>query len=73
MPKIFRLIQKNLNMDVIISALGKWGRMQMGGGDGFNRILTRFYFFSPVGVRLVPLKTRKHMISRDFDRILTGL
>ena len=34
----------------------KWGRAQMG-SDGFNRILTGLYFFSPVGVRLVPLRT----------------
>ena len=30
--------------------------MQMG-SDGFNQILTGFYFFSPAGVRLAPLKT----------------
>ena len=30
------------------------GRMM--GPDGFYRILTGFYFFSPVGVRAVPLK-----------------
>ena len=51
------------------SAPGKWGRTQMG-SDGLNRILTGLYFFSPVGVRLVPLKTHH---SRDFDQILTGL
>ena len=49
------------------------GAGQMGsyanGSDGFNRILTRLYFFSPVGVRLVPLKTHDF---KDFDRILTG-
>ena len=38
------------------SAPGKWGRTQMG-SDGLIRILTGLYFFSPVGVRLVPLKT----------------
>ena len=38
----------------------KWGRTD----------LTGFYFFIPVGVRLVPLK---HMISRGFDRILSGI
>ena len=38
------------------SAPGKWGRTQMG-SEGFNRILTGLYFFKPVGVRLVPLKT----------------
>ena len=38
------------------SAPGKWGRTQMG-SDGSNGILTRLYFFSLVGVRLVPLKT----------------
>ena len=60
-----------LNQDISkwqFSALGKWGRTQMG-SDGFNRILTGFYFFSPAGVRLVPLKTRDF---KGFHRILTG-
>ena len=48
------------------SALGTWDRTQMG-HHGFDRNSTRFYLFSPVGVRLVPLRTR------DFDGILTGL
>ena len=33
-----------------------WGRTQMG-SDGLNRFLTGYYFVSPVGVRLVSLKT----------------
>ena len=37
------------------SALGRWGHAQMG-LDGLNRILTRFYLCSRVGVRLRPLK-----------------
>ena len=55
------------------SALGKWGRTQMG-SDGFNRILTGFYFFDPVEVHLVPLKAHdlKGFLP-DFNRILTGL
>ena len=48
-----------------ISALGKWGRTQMG-SDGFNRILTGF---SRVGVRLVPRETHDF---KGFDRISTG-
>ena len=56
-----------------ISALGKWGRTQMG-SDGFNRILTGLYFFDTAGVRLVPLKTRDFKgFPPDFSRILTGL
>ena len=40
----------------------------------FSRILTGFYFFRPVGVRLVPLKTHDFKGFRpDFSRILTGL
>ena len=39
-----------------LSAMGKWGRTQMG-SDRFNQILTGFYFFDPVGVRLAPLKS----------------
>ena len=54
------------------SALGKWGRTQMG-SDGLNRILTGFYLLGPVRVRLVPSGPPKHMISRGFYRILTGL
>ena len=42
--------------EVVISAPGRWGRTQMG-SDGFSRILTGLYFFSPVRVRLVPQKT----------------
>ena len=38
------------------SAPSKWGRAQMG-SDGFDRIFTGLYFFTPLGVRLVPLKT----------------
>ena len=38
------------------------------GSDGFNRILTGLYFFSPVGA----LYLWKCTISRGFDRILTG-
>ena len=46
------------------------GAGQMGSyANGVGRIEPDF---SPIGVRLVPLKTRKHMISRDIDRILTG-
>ena len=41
---------------VLFSAPGKWGRTHMG-LDGFNRILTGVYLFSPVEVRLVPLRT----------------
>ena len=55
------------------SALGKWGRTQMG-SDGFDRILTGFLLFGPVRVRLAPLKT--HDIEGflpDFNLILTGL
>ena len=56
-----------------LSAPGKWGRTQMG-SDGFNRILAGLYFFSPVRVRLVPLKTHDFKGFRpDFNRILTGL
>ena len=55
-------------MYVILSALGKWGRTQMG-SDGLNRILTGFYFFDPAGVRLVPLKTRDF---KGSHQILTG-
>ena len=52
------------------SALGKWGRTQMG-SDRFNRILL-FFFFSTVGVGLVPLKTHGFKGFRpDFNRILT--
>ena len=47
----------------------KWGRTQMG-SDRFNRILTRFDLFSPIVVRLVPLKKK---ISRDLNRTLTAL
>ena len=47
------------------------GRTQMG-SDGFNRILTGFYFLGPVRARLVPSGSPKHVISRDFYRILTG-
>ena len=55
----------------IFSALGKWGRTHMG-SDGFNRISTGFYLFSPVGVRLVPSKTHVFKGFRpDFNRILT--
>ena len=55
------------------SAPAKWGRTQMG-SDGFNRILTGLYFFSPVGVRLVLLKTHDFKgFGSDFNRILTGL
>ena len=44
------------------------------GSDGFNRILTGFYIFSPVGVRLAPLKRRDFKEFRpDFSRILTRL
>ena len=57
--------------DTVLSALGKWGRTQMG-SDGFNRILTGFYLLGPARVRLVPSGPPKHMISEDFDRILTG-
>ena len=53
------------------SALGKWGRTQMG-SDGFNRILTGFYLSGPVRVRLVPSRPPKHMISRGFYRVITG-
>ena len=42
---------RNLN-----SAPGQWGRTQMG-SDGFNRILTGLYFFSPVGVRRIWIKS----------------
>ena len=34
---------------------------------------TGFYFFSPVGVRLAPRKTQKHIIPRGFDQIPTRL
>ena len=53
------------------SALGKWGRTQMG-SDRFNRILTGFYLLGPVRVRLVPSGPPKYMISRGFYRIVTG-
>ena len=50
------------------------------GSDGLNRVLTGFYFFSPVGVRLVPPETHGfkgfrpdfNPILTDFNRILTG-
>ena len=35
----------------VVSALGKWGRTQMG-SDGFNRILTGFYFSALSGYAL---------------------
>ena len=55
------------------SAPGKWGRTEMG-SDGFNRILTGLYLFSPVGVRLVPLRTHDFKgFWLDFNRILAGL
>ena len=41
----------------------KWGRTD----------LTGFDLLGPVRVRLVPSGSPKHMISRDFYRILTGL
>ena len=50
------------------SALGKWGRTQLG-SDGHNRRLTGFYFFSLVGIRLVPLKTRDLKLSAPSHRI----
>ena len=61
------------------SALGKWGRTQMG-SDGFDRILTGFCFFSPVGVHLVPLKRHDFKgfwpdftgLYPELNRILTG-
>ena len=56
-------------MAATFKAPGKWGRAQMG-SDGFNRVLPGFYLLDPGRVRAVP---PKHMISRDFDRILTGL
>ena len=46
-------------------ALGKWGRTHIGTAG-----LTGSYFFSPVGVRLVPLKTNDF---KGFRPILTGL
>ena len=46
------------------------GVVRKWGVDGFNRILTRFYFFSPVGVRLAPLKTHDFKsFPPDFNRI----
>ena len=55
------------------SALGKWGRTQMG-SDGFNRILSGFYLLDLARVRPVPSKTHDFKGFRpDFNRILTGL
>ena len=56
-------------IDLRTSALGKWGRTQMG-SDGFNRIFTGFYLLDPAGVRPVPSETHDF---KGFDRILTGL
>ena len=58
--------KRSQKMQKIISALGKWGRTQMG-SDGFNRILTGFYLLGPVRVLLVPSGPPKHMTSRDFN------
>ena len=54
-----------------VSALGQLGSYAKG-LDGFSRILTGFYLLGPARVWLVPSGPPKHMISRDFDRILTG-
>ena len=55
------------------SALGKWGRTQMG-SDGFNRILSGFYLLGAARVRPVPSETHDFKGFRpDFNRILTGL
>ena len=57
----------------LISALGKWGRTQMG-SDGFNRILSGFYLLDPARVRPVHSETRDLKGFRpDFNWILTGL
>ena len=54
------------------SALGKWGRTQMG-SHGLSRILTGFYLFDPAGVRLAPLKTRDFKgFPPDFNRVLSA-
>ena len=60
-----------LRAEILWSALGKWGRTQMG-SDGFNRILTRLYLLGPARVRPVPSKTHdfKEFLP-DFNRILT--
>ena len=59
--------------DSVNSALGKWGRKQMG-SDGFNRILTGFHLLDPARVRLVPSETHDFKgFGPDFNRILTGL
>ena len=50
------------------------------GSDGLNRTLTGIHFVSPVGVRLVPLKTHdfkgfgpdSNQILPDVNQILTG-
>ena len=55
-PTQLAMLRHQKTHSVQWSALGKWGRTQMG-SDGLNRIVTGFYFFSPVGVRLAPLKT----------------
>ena len=52
----------------LCSALGKWGRAQMG-SDGFNRILTRILPFRPCqGTACTLTGPPKHMISRDFNQ-----
>ena len=51
--------------NILLLALGKWGRTQMG-SDGLNQILAGCYF-SAVGA---PLKT--HDFNGMGDRILTG-
>ena len=40
-------------MTAFLSALGKWGRTQMG-SDRFNRIITGFYLLRPARVQRVP-------------------
>ena len=55
------------------SALGRWGRTQMG-SDRFSRILTGFYLLDPTRVRPVPSETHDFKgLRQDLTGFLTGL